>query len=49
MNVESNYSNAITTVSDWLKVFQLMRSKTKTKHTLYARFFPRFEKATGTC
>ena len=38
MNVESNYSNAITTVSDWLKnlapVFQLMRSKTKTKHTL---------------
>ena len=57
MTVESNYAivNAIAhaTLSDWLKnvasVFQPMRSKTKTKtnRTSYARFFPRFEQATG--
>ena len=31
--------------------FQAMRSKTKTKtnHTLWARFFPRFEQVTGNC
>ena len=47
MILESNY--AIATVSDWLKnlatVFQPMRTKTKTKtnHTLYARYLPRFK------
>ena len=55
MIVESNYVIAITTLSDWLKrlapVFQPMRSKTKTKtnRTMYAWFFPRFERVTGNC
>mgnify|MGYP000061351637 CR=1 FL=1 len=47
MTLESNYAIAI--VSDWLKnlatVFQPIRTKTKTKtnHTLYARYLPRFK------
>ena len=45
MTLESNYAIAI--VSDWLKnlatVFQPMRTKTKTNHTLYARYLPRFK------
>ena len=51
MTVESNYVIAIATLSDWLKrvapVFQPMRSKTKTNRTMYAVFFPRFERVTG--
>ena len=54
MTIESNYAIAIAiaTLSDWLKnlapIFQPMRtSKTKTNHTLCARFFPRFEQVTG--
>ena len=55
MTVESNYVIAIATLSDWLKrvapVFQPMRSKTETKtnRTMYAWFFPRFERVTGDC
>ena len=53
MTVKSNYVIAITTLSDWLKrlapVFQPMRSKTKTNRTLYASFFPRFERVTSDC
>ena len=53
MNVENNYANAITTLSDWLKnlalVFQPMRSNTKTNGALCARFFPRSEQVTGNC
>ena len=53
MTVESNYVIAIAALSDWLKrltpVFQPMRSKTKTNRTLYASFFPRFERVTGNC
>ena len=53
MTVESNYVIAIATLSDWLKrvapVFQPMRSKSKTNRTMYARFFPRFERVTGDC
>ena len=51
MIVESNYVIAIATLSDWLKriapVFQPMRSKTKTSRTIYASFFPRFDRVTG--
>ena len=40
MTVESNYVIASAALSDWLKrvapVFQPMRSKTKTKRTMYA-------------
>ena len=53
MTVESNYVIAIATLSDWLKrlapVFQPMRMKTKTNRTMYAWFFPRFERVTGNC
>ena len=39
--------------SDWLQnlspAFQPMRRKTKTNHTLYARFFSRFEQVIGNC
>jgi len=45
MTVESNYANAIATLSDWLKNpapgFQPMRGKTN--RALYSWFFPRFE------
>ena len=42
--IESNYAIAIAALCDWLikniaQVFQPMRSKTKTKRTLFARFF----------
>ena len=51
MTVESNFVIAIATLSDWLKrlapVFQPMR--TKTNRTMYASFFPRFERVTGNC
>ena len=51
MTVESQYAIAIASLSDWLKnlspFFQPMRSKTKSKRTLYALFFPRFEQVTG--
>ena len=44
MTVESSYVIAIATLSDWLKrlvpVFQPMRIKTKTNHTMYV-LFPR--------
>ena len=53
MTVESNIAIAIamaTLSENWLKNvmpdFQPMSSKTKANHTLYARFFPRFEKVT---
>ena len=40
MTVETNYVIAIATLSGWLKrlalVFQPMRIKPKTKHTMYA-------------
>ena len=54
MTVESNYVIAIiAAISDWLKrlapVFQPMRRKTKTNRTMYAWFFPRFERVTGNC
>ena len=53
MTVESNSVIAIAKLSDWLKrlapVFQPMRVKTKTNHTMYAGFFPRFERVTGNC
>ena len=53
MLVESNYVIAIAALSDWLKrlapVFQPMRIKTKTNHTMYAWYFPRFERVTGNC
>ena len=53
MTVESNYVITIATLSDWLKrlalVFQPMRRKTKTNRTVYAWFFPRFERVTGNC
>ena len=53
MIVESNYVIAIAMFSDWLKrvapVFPPMRSKTKTNRTMYASFFPRFERVTGIC
>ena len=52
LTVESNYVIAIATLSDWVKrlasVFQPMRSKTKTNRTMYAWFFPRYERVTGT-
>ena len=51
--VESNDVIVIAALSDWLKrlaqVFQPMRSKTKTNHTMYTSFFPRFERVTGNC
>ena len=44
---------SIARLSDWLKrvasLFQPMRSKTKTNRTMYAWFFPRFERVTGNC
>ena len=47
MTIESSYSMAIATLTDWLKslapVFQPMRGKIKTNRILYARFFPRFD------
>ena len=53
MTVESNYMIAIATLSNWLKrlasVFQQMRRKSKTNRTMYAWFFPRFERVTGNC
>ena len=53
MTVESDYVIAIATLSDWLKklapVFQPMRGKTKPNRTMYARFFPRFERVIGYC
>ena len=53
MTVESNHATVIATLSDWLKrcalVFQPMRSKTKINRTMYAGFFPRFERVTGDC
>ena len=53
MTVEINYAIAIASPSDWLKrlapVFQPMRSKTKTKHTLYTLFFPRFGEVAVNC
>ena len=53
MTVESNFTIAIATPSDWLKnlapVFQPMRGKTKTNRALGARFFPPFEQVTGNC
>ena len=53
MTVESNDVIAIATLSDWLKrlapVFQPIRSKTKTNYTMYASFFPRFERVSGDC
>ena len=52
MTAQSNYVIAIATFSDWLKgvapVFQPMRSKTETSPTMYAGFFSRFERVTGT-
>ena len=51
MTVENSKAIAIATLSDWLKtlvpLFRAIRSKTNT--TLYARFFPRFEKVTVNC
>ena len=48
LTIESNYVVAIPTFGDWLRnfvpVLQPMRSKAKTNSTLYARFFPRFER-----
>ena len=48
--VESNYSIAIATLSDWLKnlapVFQPMRRETKTNCDMHTPIFPRFEQAT---
>jgi len=53
MTVESNYMIAIVTLRDWLKrvvpVFQPMRSRSKTNRTMYASFFPRFERVIGNC
>ena len=53
MTVESNYVIAIAMRSDWLKrvapAFQPMRRKTKTNRTMYALFFPRFERVTDNC
>ena len=51
MTVERNYVIEIATLSDGLKrlapVFLPVRSKTKTKRTMYTSFFPRFERVTG--
>ena len=51
MTVEINDVIAIATLNDWRKrlppVFQPMRIKTKTNRTMYAWFFPRFERVTG--
>ena len=53
MIVESNHVIAIAALSGWLNdlapVFQPMRSKIKTNHTLYARFFLPFKQVTGNC
>ena len=48
--VESNYVIAIATLSYWLaQVFQPMRSKSTTTRTMYAWFFPRFERVADNC
>ena len=54
MTVESNYVIAIATLSDWLKRLAPLSFSTNEKEnpkhpTLYARFFPRFERVTGNC
>ena len=53
MTVESNYSIAMASLSDWLKnlvpVFQPMKSETKVNRTFYGRFFPRFVLVAGNC
>ena len=46
MTFESKYVIAIATLSDWLKSFAWVWSKSKTNRTLFARFFPRFEQVT---
>lgn len=50
MRVESNYSNVITTLYDWLKnivsLFKPIGSKTKANRDLRASIFPRFEEVT---
>ena len=49
----NDYVITIATLSDWLKrlapVFQPIRIKTKTNRTMYAWFFPRYERVTGNC
>lgn len=50
MTVESNFTLAIATLSDWPEslapVDQPMRGKAKTNRYLHARFFARFEQFT---
>ena len=41
MTIESNFANAIATLKKLAPILQPTRSKTKTYHSLYARFFPR--------
>ena len=49
MTVESYYVIAIATLSDWLKKSRQFFNQTKTNRTMYAAFFPRFERVTGNC
>ena len=56
MTVGSNYAIAIAiaTLNDWLKSNASFSTNEKQNQnqwppTLYARFFPRFEQATGNC